>query len=186
MSYQQNDSTQVEAAYRHRIVKANDYYDYMRFLTERAHLSASALRPVTELDVISVERELTLGLPASYADFVSVVGVGIEPGGCAVWHHMDLVREGNVIAISKDQCLIQSEQLRKRKKLVGSYPKKFLVVYDNLEGSIYGFLPEGKTYSESVYRWDLEALTFDRVSASFPEFLDYLVEPDRELLPAIA
>jgi SMI1-KNR4 cell-wall len=160
-----------------------EYLNHLERSAERMHLASSDLRPASDVDITSVEREVGLSLPEDYVDFICRVGTGKEHGGTAEWFHVDITRPGNIIDHSHSIMKQQIKRLRDSGTPVSRYPKGMLVIYDACDGFLYGFVPNtGSTYKPGVYSWDCDDMQLDKVADTFEEFLDFLSEAEGILL----
>jgi hypothetical protein len=157
----------------------SDYLEHLRTYGDAEHLPPSDLRPCSEVEIESAERETKIGLPDDYVNFLCEVGTGDVYGGLGRWLHLDVSRPGNVIAHSRSIQMAQVEEMKGKGIPQRRYPKDFLVIYDPLDGVLYGLAPHSTSaYKGGVFCWDTEAHALTRVADSFLEFLDFLAAED--------
>lgn len=153
-----------------------DYTLCLKWAAHRDGLRHTELRPVMMSEILAVESELRIELPKQYEDFLAEVGVGEEFDGLAVWLHLDLTQRGSLVEVNKR---LWEESV---------IPRSVLVVYDPLDGELYGFKRsdrgrfDGKIYRVSPDPAGGRPTQITLAAGSFVEFLESIAECSPEEL----
>jgi hypothetical protein len=132
------------------------YKECLRLIAERDGLADCSFIPAQMTEIISIEEELGMPLPGEYQEYLLRVGVGEEHGGLAIWYHLDVGRSGNL--------------LEQREKPAAK-EKRFLPIYDSLDGEVFGFCQNGVAFQEGIFCLYEEEKDLEDAYSSFSEFL---------------